>query len=138
MRRKIAEVIRGRDPIGLPPDANVREASRLMREHNVGSVLVTTEGRLLGIFTERDLVCRVVADDLNPDETALEAVMTANPDTIRPDSPAIDGLRRMEDGGFRHLPVVSGGRVVAVVSRRDFFGDEKARLEEETRIWERI
>lgn len=138
MRRTISDVIRDRDLIELPADASVRAAARLMRDHAVGSVLITADGRLEGIFTERDLLCRVVAEGRDPDRTRLAEVMTAGPDTIAPDRPAIEGLRRMNDGGYRHLPVVAGGRVVGVVSRRDFYGDEQARIEEETKLWERI
>ena len=130
MSRKIGEAVSHREL--------VREAARLMRSENVGSVLVMAGARLEGIFTERDLVCRVVAEELDPGETRLEEVMTRNPDSIGPDRPAIEALRRMQDGGYRHLPVVAEGQVIAVVSRRDFFGDEKARLDEETGLWERI
>jgi CBS domain-containing protein len=94
--------------------------------------------RLEGIFTERDLVNRVVAAELNPAHTKLANVMTAHPDSVRADSPALDALRMMEDGGYRHLPVMNGRRVVAVVSRRDFYGEEKARLDREREFWEHI
>lgn len=138
MSRKICDAVRHRDLVRLGPEASVREAARLMRSENVGSVLVMTGARLEGIFTERDLVCWVVAAELDPGETRVEEVMTRGPDSIGPDRPAIEGLRRMQDGGYRHLPVIAEGKVVAVVSRRDFFGDEKARLDEETGLWERI
>lgn len=138
MSRKISDAVRHRDLVRLGPEASVREAAKLMRSENVGSVLIMTGARLEGIFTERDLVYRVVAAELDPGETRLEEVMTRDPDSIGPDRPAIEGLRRMQDGGYRHLPVVAEGKVVAVVSRRDFFGDEKARLDQETGLWERI
>jgi CBS domain-containing protein len=64
--------------------------------------------------------------------------MTAEPDTIGPNASAIDALRLMDDAGYRHLPVVSEGRVIGIVSRRDFFGSEKARLESESDLWERL
>ena len=64
--------------------------------------------------------------------------MTPDPDTVSPDNTAIEALRMMQDGGYRHLPVVEDGTVLGVASRRDFHGDEKARLEEETGLWERI
>ena len=138
MHRKITDVIKGRDLVELPASASVYQATKLMREQLIGSVLVITDGQLQGIFTERDLVCRVVAEGLDPMQTGLEEVMTKNPDTIAPDRLALDGLRLMHDGGYRHLPVVADGRVVAVVSRRDFFGVEKARLEDETHMWQRL
>ena len=120
-----------------PGTATVREAARLMAARNIGSVLVTgRDGRLEGILTERDILCRIVAPGCDPDRTRLQEVMTKDPDTIGPDEPAIEALRRMRDGGYRHLPVVDGRRLVGIVSRRDFWGDEKTRLEDETRLWE--
>jgi CBS domain-containing protein len=116
----------------------VREAAKVMHGRNVGSVLIIEDGRLEGILTERDVVHRVVAAGRDPDGTLLGEVMTRDPDTVLPDTTALDALRRMHDGGYRHLPVVEKGRVVAVVSRRDFLGGEKAQLDDETAIWERI
>ncbi len=137
VRRLLLEVERGQRLVERPGSATVREAARLMAARNVGSVLVTArEGQLEGILTERDILCRIVAPGRDPDGTRLQEVMTKNPDTIGPDEPAIEALRRMRDGGYRHLPVVDGGRLVGIVSRRDFWGDEKTRLEDETRLWE--
>jgi CBS domain-containing protein len=81
---------------------------------------------------------RVVAEGRDPDKTSAREVMTPDPDTVSPDTTAIDALRLMQDGGYRHLPVVDGRSVLCVVSRRDFFGVEKARLDDETALWERI
>jgi CBS domain-containing protein len=64
--------------------------------------------------------------------------MSPDPDTVSSDTTAIDALRLMQDGDYRHLPVVDGGRVLGLVSRRDFHGVEKARLDDETILWERI
>jgi CBS domain-containing protein len=61
-----------------------------------------------------------------------------NPDTIPPRQTAIEALRAMQDGGYRHLPVIDGGKVVGVISRGDFQGLEQDRLDEETGLWERI
>lgn len=139
MQRKIIpDVARDRRPISLGPESTVRDAALLMEQHNIGAILVTEGKVLVGIFTERDLVCRVVAKTLDPAATALSAVMTKDPDTVGPDTKALDALRKMEDGGYRHLPVTKGGRVLAVVSRRDFFGAEEARLEDESALWQRI
>ncbi len=137
VRRLMPDVVHDQELAELPGTATVREAARLMAARNIGSVLVTArDGRLEGILTERDILCRVVAPGRDPDHTRLQEVMTKNPDTIGPDEPAIEALRRMRDGGYRHLPVVDGGRLVGIVSRRDFWGDEKTRLEDETRLWE--
>ena len=137
VRRLMPEVVHDQKLAVLPGSATVHEAARLMAARNIGSVLVTArDGRLEGILTERDILCRVVAPGRDPDHTRLHEVMTKDPDTIGPHAPAIEALRRMRDGGYRHLPVVDGGRLGGIVSRRDFWGDEKMRLEDETRLWE--
>lgn len=139
LRRLVPDVVHDQKLATVTAAATVSEAAALMRARHIGSVLVVSgDGRLEGIFTERDVVCRVVAEHKNPDKTKLRAVMTAKPETVGPDATAIDALRRMHDGGFRHLPVVRNGRPVAIVSRRDFFGLEKARIDEENDIWNHI
>ena len=137
MRRVVPDVVSNQQLLELPPAATVRNAALAMRERHVGAVLITVDGRLAGIFTERDMVNRVVADGRDPDRTTLAEVMTADPDTIAPATTAIEALRRMDDGGYRHLPV-EHGRVVGIVSRRDFHGDEKARLDDESELWKKI
>jgi len=134
----VPDVLRNNKIVHLSGEACVREAARLMREHNIGAMLIMEKEALTGIFTVADMTYRVIADGLDPDKTPLKDVMTARPDTIAADSAAIDALRLMQDGGYRHLPVVEGGTVIGMVSRRDFHGIEKARLDVETHLWERI
>jgi CBS domain-containing protein len=101
--------------------------------------MVTDEqGTLVGIFTGRDAVCRVVAAGRRPDRTRLSDVMTPKPVTLPPDKNAIEALRMMWDGGFRHIPVVEHGRLLGVISRGDFKADESNRLEEERDFWEHM
>ncbi len=138
-RRIVRDIIeKESDLLELPAGASVRDATRAMRDWSVGAVLVTEEGRVTGIFTERDLVNTVVACDQDPKETPLSEVMTKDLDTISPEATALEALRLMEDGGYRHLPVVAEGRLVGIVSGRDFLGSEKDRLERETGLWERL
>jgi len=137
-RRIIPDVVHDQDVLFLPAESTVAEACRAMKQRHVGSVLVMEDERLCGIFTERDVVNRVVAVDLDPAKTPLASVMTRDPDTIEATSSPIEALRMMQDRGYRHLPVIAGEHVVGIVSRRDFLGDEKSRLEEETRYWQRI
>ena len=138
-RRIVRDIIdEGRDLLELPAGGSVRDATRAMRDWSVGAVLVTEEGRVTGIFTERDLLNRVVACDRDPTTTPLSEVMTKDLDTISPEATALEALRLMEDGGYRHLPVVADGRLVGIVSGRDFLGSEKDRLETETGLWERL
>jgi len=139
LRKLIPDVVQHQQLAALSASASVREAAALMRARHIGSVLiVAADGRLEGIFTERDMVCRVVAERKDADRTKLGAVMTAHPESVGPEATAIDALRRMHDGGFRHLPVVKNGRPIAVVSRRDFFGVEKARIDDENEMWAQI
>lgn len=138
LRRIVPDVIDSDRVIKLPRDATVLEAARLMRDQNVGAVLVMEELALLGIFTERDMVTRVVAERRDSETTKLSEVMTADPDRVEADETAITALRMMDDGGYRHLPVIERGAVVGVVSRRDFSGLELAQLDEEAAIWSRI
>ncbi|HTW50896.1 MAG TPA: CBS domain-containing protein [Stellaceae bacterium] len=137
--RTMADMVRNQNPLTLPPDATVREACRRMCERRVGAVLVTEDGgRLLGIFTGRDAVHRVLAEGKSAARTLLSEVMTRDPDTFQPGQTAIEALRLMEGGHYRHLPIVADGKVVGVVSRFDFSGLELDRLDEETGLWERI
>lgn len=136
----VPDIVYRREPVALPGNAHVSDACRKMREHKVGAVVVLNEaGRLAGIFTGRDVVYRVVAAELNPATTELAQVMTKGADTLPEDATPIEALRLMEDGGFRHLPVVDrNGAVIAVVSKWDFRARDLARLDEETGYWERI
>ena len=136
--RRIRDVIRRDEIYQLSQQDTVRGAADLMKARKCGSVLITAGDALVGIFTERDVVFRVVAEGRDPTKTKLGEVMTANPVTVGPQEPAISALRLMEDSGFRHLPVVDDGRILGVVSRRDFAGEDKARLEDERRIWEKV
>jgi len=103
-------------PLCLGHDAPVRDAVELMRRHRVGCVLVCQGGRLLGIFTERDLLRRVLAPGL-PLSTSLRDCMTTEPVVVHRTESVRAAIRRMEEGGYRHLPVVDGsGRPVGVLS----------------------
>jgi CBS domain-containing protein len=137
--RYISDMVRHQNPLTLLPTVTAREACQCMRDHRVGAVLVTdVDHRLVGIFTGRDAVCRVLAEGRNFATTTLAEVMTRDPDTMPPGRTAIEALRLMQDGGYRHLPVIDKGKVVGVVSRGDFRGLEQARLDEETGLWERL
>jgi CBS domain-containing protein len=137
--RQMAEIVRDQQPLTLPAGATVQEACRHMRDRRVGAVLVVDEARgLLGIFTGRDAVARVLADAMDPARVTLGEVMTGRPCCMPPGGTAIEALRLMQDGGFRHVPVVADGKVVGVVSHGDFRGLERARLDEETGLFERM
>ena len=137
--RKVSDIVRNQDPVTLPPSATVREACQSMRDRRVGAVLVTEGDRcLVGIFTGRDAVHRVLAEGKSAAHTTLREVMTPEPRAVPSGKMAIEALRLMEDGRYRHLPIVDDGKVMGIVSRFDFSGMELDRLDEETGLWERI
>lgn len=135
---KVSEILRNQHPFVLTCDSTVRYACECMRERCADAVLVAKEdGELLGIFTDRDAVRRVLAEGKNSDTTTLADVMARRPAAM-PEQTGIEVLRQMRDCGYQHLPVVENGRVVGLVSRTDFEDGERDRLEEETALWERI
>lgn len=118
--RNLGDIVRRHRLVTLPETASVQLACCLMRDRRIGAIMVTgAEGRLVGLFTGRDAVCRVVAEGLNPETTRLCAVMTLEPDSLPPEKLAADALRMMNQGGYRHLPVLDGWRPVGIVSRGD-------------------
>jgi len=103
----------------VPGSMTVREAARLMKTKHYGAVLVTEGDALLGIFTERDAVFRVIAAGRDPETTPLVDVMTKEPKTITPDKTFGHAMLMMHEGGFRHVPVIDGGKLVGMVSSRN-------------------
>jgi CBS domain-containing protein len=103
----------------VPGSMTVHEAAKLMQSKRYGAVLVTEGDDLLGIFTERDAVFRVIAAGLDPERTPLAEVMTKEPQTITPDKTFGHAMLLMHEGGFRHVPVVDEGKLVGMVSSRN-------------------
>jgi CBS domain-containing protein len=122
--RTVKEIVEGQEVITAPATMTVHEAARLMREHNIGALPVVDGEKLVGIFTERDGLFRVLADGRDVRATQLSAVMTTNPQTIPSSSGFTTALQMMHEGRFRHLPVVEEGRIVGIVSVRDALGPE--------------
>lgn len=122
--RSIRSIIEHQEVVSAPEGMTVSEAARLMKEKQVGALLIVEEGRLTGIFTERDALFRVVSEGRDARTTLLKEVMTRSPRTIHPDKPFPDALHIMREGGYRHVPVVEGGRPVGMISARDAMGPE--------------
>jgi len=140
-QRPIRSLIAGRTILTTAADTTVANAADLMRNKSVGAVMVVSEdGRLAGIFTERDALFRVIAERRDPATTPLRDVMTRDPRTIAPDRPFAHALLMMYDGGFRHVPVVEHERPIGMVSARDALGPEleefDSEIERRTRIQE--
>ncbi len=116
-----AQIVRHRNPLMLPPSTNVMQAARHMHSRHVRAVLVIEgDANLVGIFTERDAISRVLAAGMDPLTTTLADVMTNNPETISPQHTATEMLRLMKEARIRHLPVVQDGKTVGIVVRNDF------------------
>ena len=107
-----------RDVIAVAPEDTLGEAAERMAGNDVGSAVVVEHGQLIGILTERD-VLRAVAGRVHSSEARVREWMTADPVTASEDTTAVEALETMMDNGFRHLPVLEGGRTVGVVSVRD-------------------
>ena len=138
VRKIIPDIVSGQDILQFAGDTSVRVAVRGMAVRNVNSVVVSDGDRVAGIFTGTDLIAKVVATGLDPNETVLSQVMTPNPETVAPHENALQALHRMHDGGFRHLPVVDNDKLVGVVSRRDFLGYEVEEVERQDQLWEEL
>jgi CBS domain-containing protein len=103
------------------PGDSLRSAAEHMWRRQTGSLLITENGRLAGIITERD-VLRAVALGADPDRSSVDEVMTTQPFTVPPDMPLQAAAREMAARWIRHLPVVAGERLLGVVSMRDVTG----------------
>ena len=127
--RPLREIVRKQRVVKATEHTTVSEAARLMKEAGVGALLVLRKERLVGIFTERDVLIRVVAEGRDPVHTRLSDVMTHDPDTLPPEKPFGHALILMREHGYRHVPVVDHGRPVGVVSMRDALPPELDALE---------
>jgi CBS domain-containing protein len=103
----------------VPPTVTAAAAAKEMDRHKVGAILVVENGRIVGIFTERDVLSRLVAAGLDPELTPIERIMTRDPITV-PSTTTVDEVMELfTNKRFRHLPVVDDGRLVGLVSIGD-------------------
>jgi CBS domain-containing protein len=129
--RAVRECLKRDEALRGKANETVQALARRMAEACCSSILICDGERLRGIFTERDLLVRVVAAGLDPSRTPVGEVMTADPDTIDGSAPVVEAIRRMDECSYRHMPVVDGGRVVGVVSWRDLPFEERAGMQPE-------
>ncbi|MFF8521626.1 CBS domain-containing protein [Streptomyces werraensis] len=106
-------------PVTVGPQTSVAQAARLMRDHDLGAVLVTDDGRLRGLVTDRDLVVRSVAEGLDPEETTVVRACSEDLVTVRPDDELDVAVRLMREHAVRRVPVVDGEHPVGVLSLGD-------------------
>lgn len=119
--KRVGSLVEGQQLVVVPGEATVAEAARRMAERNVGAVPVVEGQRVVGVFSERDVLARVVAAGRDPATTRVRDVMTTDLVVASPSDSYEECLRRMQVAGIRHLLVLSEGRLVGIVSLRDLF-----------------
>src|SRR5258708_7217850 len=125
----VPHAIHGQEVVSYSPFAMVREVVDAMAKRKFGAVPVVEDGRLVGIFTERDDVVRGVGARKAPDTTPLAEVMTKTPDTVKSSDSVLHALEMMNARGYRHLPVVDGDHLVGIVSIRDLYRSVKEQMD---------
>jgi CBS domain-containing protein len=129
----LREIVRDRKVYSIDAGKSVLDAARFMMEHNIGALPVVRNGELAGIFSERDLMNRVVAAGRTPGHTAVSEVMTANPRAVPLDESIEECLFIMHEFGFRHLPIVEGKELKGLVSLRDVVMRQAGELQRRAR-----
>ncbi len=125
---RLAEILQKRSPVVHPlaPEATVLEAVAVMAEQGVGAIPVVDHGKLVGIFSERDVLRRVIALGRAPERTPLGTVMTRDPVTASVAESRLAAIVKMQAAGCRHLPIVVDGLVIDMLSIRDLLFNEIA------------
>lgn len=118
MARTVEEIMT-RDPQTVSADDPIVDAARIMRDRDIGDVIVLQNGDVGGIVTDRDIAVRGVADGRDPESTSVSEVCTTGIETIEPNASVDDALRKMREADIRRLPVVEGGRPVGIISLGD-------------------
>jgi CBS domain-containing protein len=116
---QVYDIVKDRRVYSVESGSTVLEAARFMMEHNIGALPVLRNGEIVGIFSERDVMNRVVAAGRMPGTTKVDEVMTANPRSISVDETVENCLFLMREFGFRHLPITDGKQLKGLVSLRD-------------------
>ncbi|HUO24249.1 MAG TPA: CBS domain-containing protein [Candidatus Aquilonibacter sp.] len=129
----LSDLVKDRKVYSIDASRSVLEAARFMMEHNIGALPVVRDGQLAGIFSERDIMNRVVAVGRTPGTTAVSEVMTANPRAVPVDESVEECLFIMREFGFRHLPIVDGKELKGLVSLRDVLMHQARELERNAR-----
>jgi CBS domain-containing protein len=131
---RICDLIKNQDTYQADIGQTVLETVRAMVERNIGAVPVLHNGQLAGIFSERDLMKRVVAEGRDPRSTSLAEVMTDDPLTISLNEELGNCMSVMRRNNFRHLPVCHEGKLVAMVSLRDILLQDLTDKDDEVRM----
>ena len=122
--RPVRAIVATQKLFTLPPKITVSKAAQLMNQNKASAAMVVEDAGLVGIFTERDALFRVLAEGRDPQTTQIADVMTPDPQTIDPDKSFRYALILMYEHGFRHLPVVEDGKPIGMVSATDALNPE--------------
>ncbi len=128
------ELIRGQETYRADAEQTVCEVVRAMVDRNIGAVPVLQDGELVGIFSERDLMRRVVAAGLDPATTRVQQVMTEDPLTVSPQEEVETCMMLMRRHGFRHIPLCDGKILKGVISLRDIMLHDLDEKDHEVRM----
>jgi len=131
---KIYDLVKDNETHTIAAEQTVLEAARQMVAHNIGAIAVLREGELVGIFSERDIMKRVVAEGRDPARTRVSEVMTTNPLTVDMRESIEHCMVLMKQHSFRHLPICDGKKLKGIVSLRDILLRDLTEKDEEVRF----
>jgi CBS domain-containing protein len=118
MAQSIQEVMT-RDPKSVEADDPLTRAAELMKQSDAGAVIVTENGEMCGLVTDRDIVVRAIAEHRDPDTTKVRDIQTTNVESVSPDSSVEDAIRIVREHNVRRIPVLKDGKAVGIVSIGD-------------------
>jgi len=123
MAKTVGELMT-RDPVMVEPDATVKEAARMMRDRDIGAVLVADRGQLVGVLTDRDIVVRGIAEKGDPSSTKVMDIVSKEVETVKPDDSVEKAVKKMRSKAMRRIPVVDErGKPVGIVTIGDLAVD---------------
>ncbi len=119
------------DVLTVTPDRTILDVARLMKKQGVGSVVVTENEKVVGVFTERDLASKIVPEGIDPAKTPVSEYMTKDPYTVDREEPIEKVFELLSQQRFRHVPITSDMKPVGMISLSDFAGVLREVFEEE-------
>jgi len=123
MAKTVGELMT-RDPVMVEPDATVKEAARMMRDRDIGAVLVADRGQLVGVLTDRDIVVRGIAEKGDPSSTKVMDIVSKEVETVKPNDSVEKAVKKMRSKAMRRIPVVDErGKPVGIVTIGDLAVD---------------
>ena len=131
---RVSDLVKNQEICQVTVEQNVLDVVCIMVERNIGAVPVMADGQLVGVFSERDLMRRVVAENRDPRSTRVGEVMTPKPFVVAPTESVENCMLVMRRHGFRHLPICEGERLLGIVSLRDIILHDLSEKDDEVRM----